>query len=91
MPQKSFEQPVLSKLAIDEFNQKSGHDKTILDHFGLDCKDCSYSSKTYLNFLQHSRLVHKKRAYIYCCNRKFIKRCKVLEHIKWHTDPDSFK
>lgn len=74
-----------------EYPQKHEDEKKILEYFGLDCKDCSYSSKTYLNFLQHSRLVHNKRAYIYCCDRKFVRRCRVLEHITWHTNPESFK
>lgn len=79
------------KNETDLFKFDEKDDSKILEHFGLDCEDCSHSSKTYLNFLHHSRIVHKKRAYVYCCNRQFYKRCRLLEHISWHTDPESFK
>lgn len=85
----------LSSLEIIEKEARRKTDDTsnekILQHFSLDCKDCSHSSTTFMNFMTHSMQVHRKRGFVYCCDRKLSKRCKVLEHISLHTDPESFK
>lgn len=85
----------LSSLEIIEKEARRKMDDTsnekILQHFSLDCKDCSHSSTTFMNFMTHSMQVHRKRGFVYCCDRKLSKRCKVLEHISLHTDPESFK
>lgn len=66
-------------------------DKKILEHFTLDCSDCSYSSTTFLNFATHCQQIHNKRGFVYCCNKKFSIRSKMLDHISLHSNPESFK
>lgn len=93
-PRKNKKQePSEIEVAEKELRRKKDDamNETILEHFCLDCKECSHSSKTFMNFMTHSMQVHKKRGFVYCCDRKFSKRCKVLEHISLHTDPESFK
>lgn len=66
-------------------------DEKILDFVKLDCEDCAHKSTNYLDFLAHTRLVHGKPGFVYCCGKKFNRRSKIVDHIGWHINPDIFR
>ena len=67
-------------------------DRQILEYFKMECGQCLQTFENYLQVKLHFRKAHNNiHAYISCCGKKFNRRGSVLEHIKWHTNPDSFK
>lgn len=65
--------------------------RQIMEYFSLACKKCDYESVTLPQLLAHTKRAHGEEGFVECCDRKFSRRFKVLEHIEWHTNPDDFK
>ncbi|XP_050074418.1 transcription factor grauzone-like [Anopheles maculipalpis] len=59
-------------------------EKLLREHFHLGCEMCSYMSETVPDLFQHYRQAHKTAGYVQCCNRKFIRRARLLEHLGAH-------
>lgn len=71
--------------------QSKSMDENILYYVSLDCTECDYKSTMFGDFLSHSRLKHGTQGYVYCCKKKFKERSKMIDHIKWHQNPDMYK
>uniref|UniRef100_A0A4Y0BR94 Transcription factor grauzone n=1 Tax=Anopheles funestus TaxID=62324 RepID=A0A4Y0BR94_ANOFN len=59
-------------------------EKLLREHFHLGCEMCSYMSETVPDLFQHYRQEHKTAGYVQCCNRKFFRRARLLEHLGAH-------
>lgn len=66
--------------------------KKIVEFFDLCCKECSVTFPTFRTLARHQRSVHNhKVGFIYCCNKKLNRQAKLLEHLNWHLNPESFR
>ncbi|XP_035904951.1 transcription factor grauzone-like [Anopheles stephensi] len=59
-------------------------EKLLREHFHLGCEMCPYMSETVPDLFQHYRQEHKTTGYVQCCNRKFFRRARLLEHLGAH-------
>ncbi|XP_058834935.1 transcription factor grauzone-like [Topomyia yanbarensis] len=66
-------------------------DKKIVEHCKLNCDECESSFVNFSEFKRHFRELHQTRAHVVCCNRKFSKRFRLVEHVIRHRDPNAFK
>ncbi|XP_073828340.1 uncharacterized protein isoform X2 [Musca autumnalis] len=57
----------------------------------LDCDLCPVTATNFNNLREHFREVHKTRCYIKCCDRKFYRRCVLMDHIRLHINPETHK
>lgn len=83
---------------VDRFDNKEGRKASsnalnlqIMEYFSLACKKCDHESVTLPQLLAHTKRAHGEEGFVECCDRKFSRRFKILEHIAWHTNPDAFK
>lgn len=53
------------------------------------CKDVEF--ETLIRARKHYRKVHNKSGYITCCGKRFDRRHKVMDHIKYHLNPEAFR
>ncbi|XP_055687100.1 transcription factor grauzone-like [Lutzomyia longipalpis] len=65
--------------------------KKIEEFFKMDCDLCQQSYTKLRDLQAHYREVHKRKGYVKCCNIKFNRPFKVLEHLEHHLNPDAFK
>ncbi|XP_055603899.1 transcription factor grauzone-like [Uranotaenia lowii] len=65
-------------------------DRKISEYFKFVCELCQQQSGTFRDLKQHYRDVHDQRGYQRCCNRKLFRRCRLLEHIEVHLNPNHF-
>uniref|UniRef100_A0A1I8MVP8 C2H2-type domain-containing protein n=1 Tax=Musca domestica TaxID=7370 RepID=A0A1I8MVP8_MUSDO len=58
----------------------------------LECRVCHKTYATFTLFSRHYRDTHPaEQCYISCCGCKFAGRYDIVEHIKYHRDPNAFK
>lgn len=63
----------------------------IRDHFKVQCHVCNKPMQDFSAMLVHARKEHNQRGYAMCCNRKFLKRGVLVDHLRRHQDPELFK
>lgn len=64
----------------------------IHEYFNMKCEFCSdVEFKSWLIARQHYAKVHNTDGYLVCCGRKFHKRCRILEHIDYHLNPEAMR
>ncbi|KXJ73865.1 transcription factor grauzone-like isoform X2 [Aedes albopictus] len=56
----------------------------------LDCDTCSKRCTTFDTLQRHSIMEHAKKATVQCCNLKFTKSYRFVDHIRFHLDPSRF-
>lgn len=57
----------------------------------MECDLCPTPFSTYRDVKKHYRSVHKINGYLKCCDKKFTKQYRALNHCAWHRDPNAFK
>lgn len=63
----------------------------IREYFDMHCELCSHMFQTFLDARAHYRKLHNITGYLKCCSIKAYRRCKILEHINYHMNPNIFK
>ncbi|XP_033155207.1 transcription factor grauzone [Drosophila mauritiana] len=63
----------------------------IREHYKVQCHICNLPMEGFSEMLAHVRREHKQRGYAMCCNRKFFKRGVLVDHLRRHQDPETFK
>lgn len=59
-------------------------DEQIRTFFDMNCDVCDCNFKTFMEAKLHYRKKHKQIGYLICCEEKFIKRFKILDHVALH-------
>jgi len=68
------------------------YDQMIREVNDMKCSLCSFQFVAFWQVKHHFRKVHKMRTgYLVCCGTKYRKRIELVEHIKWHKNPDMFR
>lgn len=67
--------------------------KRMAHYFILKCEVCAHDA--YFNNFEeiqlHYREQHKTKGYLTCCNKKFRRMGRILQHCTWHENPEAFK
>lgn len=66
-------------------------DELIASYCNMHCDECSQAFKSFNALQMHSASEHKKRAYVYCCDRRFNTRTRLYEHVLRHINPEQFQ
>lgn len=75
--------------STDETRAKE--EELIKRYYTFRCDVCSKETTNFKALLDHFRESHKTSGYIKCCNKKLYRRCRLLDHISKHQDPDTFR
>lgn len=72
---------------LDEDNQR------LLKYIQMKCAICSDERifDSFSDVQVHFLDAHNQSGYIICCNRKFRRIGRVLQHCTWHDNPEAFK
>lgn len=57
----------------------------------MQCDLCAEPFTLFRDAQLHHLKAHNQAGYLYCCDRKFFKMYKAVQHCMWHDDPESFK
>lgn len=70
---------------------KIQQDARIAEFFSLKCNICTdnVQMKSWLEFRGHYRKVHNKKAYVKCCQIKFLTRVQLLKHLGCHIESNT--
>lgn len=71
--------------------KRLNEDIKIAQLFKMHCDLCDQKFGNFSEARQHYRLEHKINGYLKCCNKKFIRRQHVVDHIDWHWNPNLFE
>ncbi|XP_062553327.1 zinc finger protein 62 homolog [Armigeres subalbatus] len=81
-----------TEMKLSKSQKSDKDDQFLMKHFTLTCDLCGATSPTFPLLRDHFRSVHNRDdAYVLCCEKRFIRRYDLLNHVRWHTDPDAFK
>ncbi|XP_011190612.1 transcription factor grauzone [Zeugodacus cucurbitae] len=72
-------------------HKTSDYDEFIAKHFTLTCFLCQTELENFRELKMHYREKHKTNGYVKCCGKKLLKRGVLVDHIKFHNDPEYFK
>lgn len=67
--------------------------KLVLKYVKMKCDICCHDEtfNTFSDCKRHYRDVHNENGYVLCCNRKFRRIVRVVQHCIWHENPEAFK
>lgn len=57
----------------------------------LECDLCNETFPIFDLLKNHFKDKHNSRCYIICCERKFFRRCVLVDHIRLHINPETHK
>ncbi|XP_035780598.1 transcription factor grauzone-like [Anopheles albimanus] len=66
-------------------------DERLKQFYAMACEICSVELKSFQLLQRHCREAHNQRGYVECCNQKFFRRFKLIDHLSFHTTPDAFR
>ncbi|XP_055614075.1 zinc finger protein 62-like [Uranotaenia lowii] len=74
----------------DKLKQKEDNE-LLRKHFDLKCDTCEEKYPTFVQLKNHSLQTHNKKVYVFCCNKKFSSRHRLLQHMWFHLNPERFR
>lgn len=86
IPEIKKENPPKKSATKDESSDLQ--DQQIRDFFKMSCDICKINFQTMREAIQHYRQSHNQAGYLMCCDKKFYRRCKALDHIQMHINPN---
>lgn len=76
---------------ITNVQKRKKHNEKLRQIFLMDCEFCDLEFDCYRQAIEHYQTEHNQDGYLRCCNRKFYKLEKMLDHCDWHIDPKRYK
>ncbi|XP_055374712.1 zinc finger protein 211-like isoform X2 [Condylostylus longicornis] len=71
------------------FNKKIAEGDALIAKFmKIYCNVCSKEQINFTALKHHCTSNHAQQGVVMCCGRKFYKKCKLVEHIEMHIDPE---
>lgn len=72
---------------------KAKSDAQIKEFVKLTCDLCAsnHSHRSFKDLLDHFHTKHGQRGYAVCCEKKFYRKDRLMNHITNHINPDAFK
>lgn len=71
--------------------QSLQQDELIRNWCDMQCIECPVKFYRFPEMKIHYRDVHQRNGFIVCCQKKFFRRVRALEHIERHYDPNIFR
>ncbi|XP_058444480.1 transcription factor grauzone-like isoform X2 [Malaya genurostris] len=71
--------------------KKLNEEKFISQNMDLECDTCAEKCSSFQELQLHSLASHEKRAYLFCCGLKFCRRPRLVDHIRFHLNPEQFR
>lgn len=73
-------------------SERMEQDAQIREYFNMKCEICSdVQFETLIEANRHYHKVHKTHGYLTCCGKKFYKRFKIINHIRYHINPNAYR
>lgn len=81
------------KISVTTVNVLDEDNKRLLSYVQMKCDMCADDREfdSFSEIQNHFLDTHKQNGYIMCCNRKFRRIGRVLQHCTWHDNPEAFK
>lgn len=88
---KNIDEKLPDHLKVRTSKEKS--DAQIKEFVNLHCDICKTSSQfnSFKELQEHFNSVHNQRGYVECCDKKFYRKDRLMNHITNHIYPDAFK
>lgn len=82
------EEKTLANEEIDETTIAA----VIAKHFKRTCDLCTVELKTLPDAIEHYRSEHQlEQGYLTCCRKIFRRSYLIVDHVRWHLNPNVFK
>lgn len=96
MPAKKSKKPLKQKHKKKTSERKPHYDSDkdndkIQKYFNMFCDLCNYPFRNFLDGLHHHEQHHGHAGYLTCCDKKFFKLYRAMQHYTWHENPEAFK
>lgn len=87
LPRRISKQCTVTVNVVDEDN------KRLLQYVQMRCDICIEDQlfTSFSDVKTHYMQSHNQRGYVICCNRKFRRIGRILQHCAWHDNPEAFK
>lgn len=92
-PTKKRAKKYRKKFSVTTVNVLDDDNRRLLSYVQMKCDVCS-DDRVYDSFSEiqtHFLDTHQQNGYVICCNRKFRRIGRVLQHCIWHDNPEAFK
>lgn len=88
---KNIDEKLPDHLKVRTSKEKS--DAQIKEFVNLNCDICKTSAQfnSFKELQEHYNLEHNQRGYVECCDKKFYRKDRLMNHITNHIYPDAFK
>lgn len=88
---KNIDEKLPDHLKVRTSKEKS--DAQIKEFVNLNCDICKTSAQlnSFKELQEHYSLEHNQRGYVECCDKKFYRKDRLMNHITNHIYPDAFK
>uniref|UniRef100_A0A1B0D5V3 Uncharacterized protein n=1 Tax=Phlebotomus papatasi TaxID=29031 RepID=A0A1B0D5V3_PHLPP len=83
--------PRKKKITRGNSTKKEVLDEIIAKFVNLNCELCTASFTVFEDLKQHYCDAHSQVGYVRCCNTRFERRQRLVEHVHFHVDPKSFE
>jgi hypothetical protein len=86
-PPVTYTPNTVSKKNVEAINQK------VADNCKMQCDICSTFFHEWVDVANHFKTNHQMKGYVLCicCNKKFYRKCMLLDHVEVRLNPEAFK
>lgn len=75
-----------------DFGSADERSVLLLKYVQLKCDLCiDREFESFSDVQRHFWAEHEQNGYVRCCNRKFRRLARILQHCRWHENPEAFK
>lgn len=67
------------------------NDLLIQKFFTMVCEICTQSLQSFAHAKEHFQSVHQRSVSLRCCQKPFTKLYRMVQHCRWHEDPNAFR
>ncbi|KXJ75491.1 hypothetical protein RP20_CCG011609 [Aedes albopictus] len=79
------------KYNVKPKEERKKDEKLVSEFYRMACDLCGAVLADVTSLYSHFRKEHQEKGYVVCCDKKIFKRCFMLEHMKFHTNPSAYR